>query len=144
MSGLSGQEQRDIGMARVEISARPSQKLAVKQAIQRCYQKFNPNVHWTTDEVHEELGLAGVTLKEGRLLGPLMKRAETAGMVERVVCLLCHRQETQPSDRPERHAGPQYIWRSTSHGYATGVKQYTYDDAYWNEIERQIKQGRGE
>jgi hypothetical protein len=144
MSGLSGQEQRDIGMARVEINARPSQKLAVKQAIARCYQKFNPNVQWTTDEVHEELEIGQVKLKEGRLLGSLMKRAQKAGMIEPVVCILCHRQETRPSARPERHAGPQYMWRSTSQGYVTGPKQHVYDDAFWDEIERQIKQGRGE
>jgi len=141
MSGLSGQQQRDIGMARVELGARPSQKLAVKQAIARCYQKFNPNVQWTTDEVHEELEIGQVKLREGRLLGSLMRRAQKAGPV---VCILCHRQETRPSARPERHAGPQYMWRSTSQGYVTGVKEHTYDDAYWDEIERQIKQGRGE
>ena len=144
MSGLSGQQQRDIGMARVEINARPSQKLAVKQAIARCYQKFNPNVQWTTDEVHEELEMYQVKLREGRLLGSLMKRAQKAGMIEPVVCILCHRQETRPSARPERHAGPQYMWRSTSQGYVTGTKRHVYDDVYWDEIERQIKQGRGE
>ena len=144
MSGLSGEEQRDIGMSRAELGARPSQKLAAKQAIQRCYQKFNPSMEWTTDQVHEELEIAGVKLRQGRLLGPLMKRAQKAGFVEPVVCSLCHRQETRPSARPERHAGPQYMWRTTSQGYSTEPKEHTYDDAFWNEIERQIKQGRGE
>ena len=144
MSGLSGQEQRDIGMAQVEVSARPSQKLAAKQAIARCYQKFNPNVEWTTDEVHKELEIAGVKLRQGRLLGPLMKRAQKAGMVEPVVCLLCHRQETRPSGRPERHAGPQYMWRSTTSGYASAPREGMYDDTFWENVERQIKQGRGE
>ena len=144
MSGLSGQEQRDIGMAQVEVSARPSQKLAAKQAIQRCYQKFNPNVEWTTDEVHKELEIAGVKLRQGRVLGPLMKRAQKAGMVEPVVCLLCHRQETRPSSRPERHAGPQYMWRSTTSGYASAPREGMYDDTFWENVERQIKQGKGE
>ena len=144
MSGLSGQEQRDVGMSRAELGARPSQKLAAKQAIARCYQKFNPNVEWTTDEVHEELEIAGVKLRQGRLLGPLMKRAQKAGMVEPVVCLLCHRQETRPSIRPERHAGPQYMWRSTTSGYASGPREGMYDDAFWENVERQIKQGKGE
>ena len=141
---MSGIEERNIGMARAELGARPSQKLAVKQAIQRCYQKFNVDVEWTSDEVHEELNAAGITLKNGRLLGPLMKRAQRAGMIEPVVCLLCHRQETRPSIRPERHAGPQYMWRSTSKGYGVKSRHAVYDDMFWNEMDRQIKQKKGE
>ena len=141
----TGKELRDTAMAQVELGAAPSQKMVVKQAIQRCYQRFHPRTQWTTDEVHKELELAGVTLKEGRLLGPLMKRAETAGMVERVMCLLCHRQETRPSTRAKRHAGPQYVWRSTSQGYHSGTGQVvpeTYDDVFWDDVDRQIKQAK--
>ena len=140
----TGKELRDDAMAQVELGASPSQKMMVKQAIQRCYQKFNPNVEWTTDEVHEELELAGVKVRQGRVLGPLMKRAQKAGLIEPVICLLCHRQETRPSARRERHAGPQYMWRSTTSGYATAPRQGTYDDAFWENVERQIKQGKGE
>tara|TARA_Y100000588_G_scaffold78829_1_gene82411 strand:+ start:22703 stop:23128 length:426 start_codon:yes stop_codon:yes gene_type:complete len=141
---MTGQQERDRGMAIAETYAKPSQKLAVKQAIQRCYQKFNVHVEWTSDEVHEELKAAGVILKNGRLLGPLMKRAQRAGMIEPVVCLLCHRQETRPSIRPERHAGPQYLWRSTSKGYGVKSRHGVYDDVFWDEMDRQIKQSKGE
>jgi|ETNvirenome_6_85_1030632.scaffolds.fasta_scaffold173815_1 hypothetical protein len=141
---MSGQQERDRGMAIVETYAKPSQKLAVKRAIQRCYQKFNVHVEWTSDEVHEELKAAEVILKNGRLLGPMMKRAQRAEMIEPVMCLLCHRQETRPSIRRERHAGPQYMWRSTAKGYGTRPDEGVYDDLFWDEIDRQIKQSKGE
>jgi len=123
MSGSSGIEQRDLGMARVETSARPSQKLAAKMAIKKCTVKHGPWLTWTTDDVHAELKKMKVELDNARLLGPLMKRAQKAGLIEPVVCDTCHRQETRLSKRKERHAGPQYVWRSTSH--------YYYE--YWNE-----------
>jgi hypothetical protein len=72
----------------------------------------------------------------------MMKRAQKAGMIEPVVCLLCHTQETRPSIRPERHAGPQYMWRSTTKGYGKDVSQMP--ELMWDEIDRQIKQSKGE
>ena len=145
---MSGQAERDRGMAIAETYAKPSQKLAVKQAIQRCYQKFNVHVEWTADEVHQELEAAGVELTNGRLLGPLMKRAQNAGLIEPVVCLLCNSQETRPSIRPERHAGPQYLWRSTVKGYKTlpsrPLVQEHNQFGFWDDVDRQIKQSKGE
>ncbi len=117
MSESEGITQRDLGMARVERSARPSQKLAAKQAIKKCVTKYGPWRSWTTDEVHIELKKMGVKLDNARLLGPLMKRAQRAGMIEPVVCGSCNRQETRLSRRKERHAGPQYMWRTTSDYY---------------------------
>ena len=117
MSELEGKQQRDIGMARVDTSARPSQKRAAKMAIKKCVIKNGPWQAWTTDEVHIELEKMGVKLDNARLLGPLMKRAQRTGMIEPVVCGSCNRQETRLSKRKERHAGPQYMWRSAPEYY---------------------------
>ena len=65
-----GIRERDIGMARVETSARPSQKRAAKMAIKKCVIKNGPWKAWTTDEVHIELEKMGVKLDNARLLGP--------------------------------------------------------------------------
>ena len=110
---MSGIEERNIGMARAELGARPSQKRAAKMAIKKCVIKHGPWQAWTTDEVHVELEKMGVELDNARLLGPLMKRAQRTGMIEPVVCGSCNRQETRLSKRKERHAGPQYMWRSS-------------------------------
>jgi len=117
MSESSGIKQRDLGMARVETSARPSQKFAAKMAIKKCAVKHGPWLTWTTDDVHIELKKMEVELDNARLLGPLMKRAQKAGLIEPVVCGTCNRQETRLSKRKERHAGPQYIWRTTTDYY---------------------------
>ena len=117
MSESSGIKQRDLGMARVETSARPSQKFAAKMAIKKCAIKHGPWLTWTTDDVHIELKKMEVELDNARLLGPLMKRAQKAGLIEPVVCGTCNRQETRLSKRKERHAGPQYIWRTTTDYY---------------------------
>ncbi len=117
MSELEGKQQRDIGMARVETSARPSQKLAAKHAIAKVCRTTPPHKSWTTDEVHAVLECMNVKLDNARLLGPLMKRAQKAGLIEPVVCDGCHRQETRLSKRKKRHAGPQYLWRTTADYY---------------------------
>ena len=83
---MSGIEERNIGMARAELGARPSQKRAAKMAIKKCVIKHGPWQAWTTDEVHIELEKMGVELDNARLLGPLMKRAQRTGMIEPVVC----------------------------------------------------------
>ena len=131
MSEYDGKQQRDIGMARVETSARPSQKLAAKKAIKKCVTKYGPWRSWTTDEVHMELKKMGVQLDNARLLGPLMKRAQRAGMIEPVVCGSCNRQETRLSRRKERHAGPQYMWRTTADYYY----EYWEQDSYVPDLE---------
>ena len=123
-----GKRQRDIGMARVESNARPSQKFSAKMAIKKCVIKNGPWRTWTTDEVHAELEKMGVKLDNARLLGPLMKRAQRAGMIEPVVCGSCNRQETRLSKRKKRHAGPQYMWRSTAEYY----------HQYWEHDEEQM------
>jgi hypothetical protein len=138
----TGKELRDMAMAQVEIGSRKSQKLAAIRAIKACVQKFHPSVEWTTDDVHGELAKAEVTLQNARLLGPLMKNAQGAEMIEPVICLLCKRQETRPSARPERHAGPQYLWRSTNEGFYSRKynepRKHTYDNAFWDNVDRQI------
>tara|TARA_Y100000817_G_C16782942_1_gene511390 strand:+ start:56 stop:427 length:372 start_codon:yes stop_codon:yes gene_type:complete len=123
MSENEGKQQRDIGMARVEASARPSQKVAAKHAIAKVCRTTAPHNSWTTDEVHAVLECMGVELDNARLLGPLMKRAQKAGLIEPVVCDACNRQETRLSRRKKRHAGPQYVWRTTA----------TYYYEYWKE-----------
>lgn len=128
---MSGQRERDIGMARVELGARPSQKLAAKQAITKVCRVTPPSKSWTTDEVHAVLKGMGVTLDNARLLGPLMKRAQKAGLIEPVICSSCERQETRLSKRKERHAGPQYMWRTT----ATYYYEYWDQDSYVPEQE---------
>jgi len=123
MSELEGRQQRDIGMARVATAARPSQKAAAKHAIAKVCRTTAPHNSWTTDEVHAVLESMGVKLDNARLLGPLMKQAQKAGLIEPVVCDSCQRQETRLSRRKKRHAGPQYLWRTTA--------EYYYE--YWKE-----------
>ena len=123
MSELEGRQQRDIGMARVATAARPSQKAAAKHAIAKVCRTTAPHNSWTTDEVHAVLESIGVKLDNARLLGPLMKQAQKAGLIEPVVCDSCQRQETRLSRRKKRHAGPQYLWRTTA--------EYYYE--YWKE-----------
>ena len=125
---MSGIEERNIGMARAELGARPSQKRAAKMAIKKCVIKHGPGQAWTTDEVHVELEKMGVELDNARLLGPLMKRAQRTGMIEPVVCRSCNRQETRLSKRKKRHAGPQYMWRSNAEYY----------HQYWEHDEEQM------
>jgi len=117
MSEIEGKQQRDIGMVRAELGARPFQKLAAKKAIARCAALRGPWYSWTTDEVHKELEWMEVELDNARLLGPLMKQAQKAGLIEPVVCESCKRQETRLSRRKKRHAGPQYLWRTTAEYY---------------------------
>ena len=117
MSELEGKQQRDIGMARAELGARPSQKLAAKHAIAKVCRTTAPHNSWTTDEVHAVLESMNVKLDNARMLGPLMKRAQKAGLIEPVVCDACQRQETRLSRRKKRHAGPQYLWRTTPEYY---------------------------
>ena len=113
MSDLfSGAELRDDGMQRVEANASLNSKRAAKWAIVEVARQAHPTTQWTTDAVHQKLEAWGVELHDNRLLGPLMRSAESAGFIERVVCPTCERQETTFSDRPERHRGPQYLWRS--------------------------------
>ena len=123
MSENEGRQQRDIGMARVATAARPSQKVAAKHAIAKVCRSTAPHNSWTTDDVHAVLEQMNVKLDNARLLGPLMKRAQKAGLIEPVVCDGCNRQETRLSKRKERHAGPQYVWRTTC----------TYYYEYWKE-----------
>ena len=123
MSEFEGKQQRNIGMARVELGARPSQKAAAKLAIAKVCRTTPPSKTWTTDEVHVMLECMNVKLDNARLLGPLMKRAHKAGLIEPVVCDACQRQETRLSRRKKRHAGPQYLWRTTP--------EYYYE--YWKE-----------
>tara|TARA_B100000902_G_scaffold356151_1_gene369571 strand:+ start:1586 stop:1960 length:375 start_codon:yes stop_codon:yes gene_type:complete len=123
MSESSGKQQRDIGMARVVTAARPSQKAAAKHAIAKVCRTTAPHNSWTTDEVHAVLEEMNVKLDNARLLGPLMKQAQKAGLIEPVVCDGCQRQETRLSRRKKRHAGPQYLWRTTP--------DYYYE--YWKE-----------
>ena len=117
MSEFEGRQQRDIGMARAELGARPSQKLAAKHAIAKVCRTTAPHNSWTTDEVHAVLECMGVKLDNARVLGPLMKQAQKAGLIEPVVCDSCQRQETRLSIRKKRHAGPLYIWRTTATYY---------------------------
>ena len=117
MSELEGKQQRDIRMARAELGARPSQKLAAKHAIAKVCRTTAPHNSWTTDEVHAVLESMNVKLDNARMLGPLMKRAQKAGLIEPVVCDACQRQETRLSRRKKRHAGPQYLWRTTAEYY---------------------------
>tara|TARA_B100000470_G_scaffold111883_1_gene86293 strand:- start:381 stop:797 length:417 start_codon:yes stop_codon:yes gene_type:complete len=131
----TGKELRDTAMARVETNARPSQKLAAKMAIKKCVIKHGPWQTWTSDEVHAELKSIGVTLDNARLLGPLMKRAQKAGLIEPVVCESCQRQETRLSRRKERHAGPQYMWRTTATYYYEYWDRRVSDDTYIPELE---------
>ena len=123
MSEFEGRQQRDIGMARVATAARPSQKAAAKHAIAKVCRTTAPHNSWTTDEVHAVLESMGVKLDNARLLGPLMKQAQKAGLIEPVVCDSCQRQETRLARRKKRHAGPQYLWRTTA--------EYYYE--YWKE-----------
>lgn len=113
----SGKEARDAGMRQVEANARPSQKFAAQMAIKRVCVTNRPEESWTTDQVHEILERMDVKLDNARLLGPLIKKAQRAGMIEAVVCPTCERQETKLSERKERHAGPQYVWRTSDDYY---------------------------
>lgn len=135
MSGLSGQEQRDIGMARAELGSSHTQKIVAKMAIKKCAVKHGPWQTWTSDEVHAELKSMEIKLDNARLLGPLMLRAQNAGLIEPVVCGSCNRQETRLSRRKERHGGPQYMWRTTATYYYEYWDQRVSDDIYIPDLE---------
>jgi hypothetical protein len=105
---------RDMGMRKVESNADPKLKSKAKWAIHWVATTYPPDVHWTTDAVLDRLDSEGVTLRDNRLLGPLMKAAEKAGLIEPVVCLTCRRPETALSERPSRHKAPQHLWRAVS------------------------------
>ncbi len=109
-----GATKRNAAMRLVESNAKPHLKRAAKWAIYHIATTFPSDVHWTTDAVLDRLDHQGVTLQDNRLLGPLMKAAEKAGLIEPVVCLTCKRPETALSNRPSRHKAPQHLWRSVS------------------------------
>ena len=135
MSELSGREQRDIGMARAELGSSHTQKIVAKMAIKKCAVKHGPWQTWTSDEVHAELKSMEIKLDNARLLGPLMLRAQNAGLIEPVVCGSCNRQETRLSRRKERHGGPQYMWRTTATYYYEYWDQRVSDDIYIPDLE---------
>ena len=109
---LPGAAERNVGMAQVEQNATLDSKRAVKWAIFQVAKSQHPTTQWTTDSVHVLLEEWEVEINDKRLLGPLMRSAEVAGLIERVMCPTCDRQETTYSSRPERHRGPQYLWRT--------------------------------
>ena len=105
---------RDLGMRKVESNADPKLKSDAKWAIHWVATTYPPDVHWTTDAVLDRLDFMGVTLRDNRLLGPLMRAAHKAGLIEPVVCLTCQRPETALSERRSRHKAPQHLWRAVS------------------------------
>ena len=113
MSVEEGKRLRNYGMNVVETYSKEHQKRAAKHAIYIVAMSHRPGETWTTDEVHAALERMNMKLDNSRLLGPLMKRAQKAGVIESVVCHACKRQETRLSKRKERHAGPQYVWQTT-------------------------------
>ena len=113
MSVEEGKRLRDQGMAAVEAYSKKNQKLHAKYAIYEVAMSHSPSEYWTTDEVHTVLEQMQVQLDNSRLLGPLMKQAQRAGIIEPVVCHACNRQETRLSKRKKRHSGPQYVWKTT-------------------------------
>ena len=113
MSVEEGKQLRNHGMGVVETYSKDIQKRAAKHAIYAVAMNHRPGIAWTTDEVHAALKRMDIELDNSRLLGPLMKKAQRAGIIEPVVCYACKRQETRLSKRKERHAGPQYVWQTT-------------------------------
>ena len=95
-----GATKRNAAMRLVESNAKPHLKRAAKWAIYHIATTFPSDVHWTTDAVLDRLDHQGVTLQDNRLLGPLMKASEKAGLIEPVVCSTCRRPETALSNRP--------------------------------------------
>ena len=108
-----GAAKRNAAMRLVESNAKPHLKTAAKWAIYHIATTFPPDVHWTTDAVLDSLDEKCISLQDNRLLGPLMKAAQKAGLGEPVVCPTCRRPETALSNRPSRHKAPQHLWRST-------------------------------
>lgn len=105
----SGETRRDESMRRAEQAAPDEIKQAARDAVRWCYERF---AEFTADDVLDRLASRGITLPEPRLLGPLMVAAANAGKIDRAICETCKSQMTRPSQRPERHAAPQYVWRS--------------------------------
>lgn len=105
----TGTDRRDTAMRRAEQAAPDDIKQAARDAVRWCYERF---AEFTADDVLDRLTSQGITLPEPRLLGPIMVAAMNAGKISRAVCDACQSQITRPSQRPERHAAPQYVWRS--------------------------------
>ena len=109
------EQAREAAIAAVERHATVDDKEAAWAAVQQVARQQSVTASWTSDLVLDVLSDAGVELPEPRLLGPVMRRAERAGLIEPVVCPSCHRVETALSARPSRHRAPQRLWRSKRH-----------------------------
>ena len=106
------EQAREAAITAVELHATVDDKEATRAAVQQVARQQGTAATWTSDLVLDMLADGGIELPEPRLLGPVMRRAERAGLIEPVVCPSCQRVETALSERPSRHRAPQRLWRS--------------------------------
>ena len=97
MEPPTGEELRDEGMARADAAADPEWKDAAWRAIVAL---ANAGSDFTADDVWAKVGFAPA---EPRALGPLLSRAQKAGMIRATA-------ERRHSGRPERHSSPITVW----------------------------------
>lgn len=102
----SGGEARDEGMERIEESC-PEELKEYLWEVLRWRAGRQPEL--TADDVwnHATDLTEDERKRWGRVLGPMMKRAEAQGMIESI--------GTQTSAMRSRHRGHQTVWRSLVH-----------------------------
>jgi hypothetical protein len=93
----AGREARDAAMARVDAAADPEWKDDAWSAIEQLVAR---GVDFTSDDVWR---IVGFKPSEPRALGPLMMRAQRAGMIR-------NSGNRRNSERPEHHAFPCTVW----------------------------------
>lgn len=96
-----GRRARDAAMAQVDAAADADWAAEARIVVAALARKLG---EFTTDDVWARLP----TTRERRALGPVMAWAADAGLIVRT-------DRTVPSSRPEAHAGPKRVWRSTAH-----------------------------
>jgi hypothetical protein len=101
MAPPTGEELRDEGMARAERAAPEEWKDAAWHAIVAL---ANAGADFTADDVWAKVGFAP---PEPRALGPLLVRAQKAGMIRNTG-------NRRSSTRPEHHAFPCAVWEPCS------------------------------
>lgn len=93
---------RDEAMARSEAHAAASWKQAAAEAVVGCARNLPA---FTTDDVHRLLDETGAVTHDTRALGPVMRNAARAGLIETT-------DQYVRSSRVDCHARPIRVWRS--------------------------------
>jgi hypothetical protein len=109
----AGTTERNEAMERVELAADPDWFDKALTALRQIAQT-NPTL--TSAEVLIAVGRTGAITRDNRALGPVMKRAQTIGLIEPTGTFVPH---------PGRHQTPIRVWKSNI--YTDGT--LTYDES---------------